>query len=631
MSTFSEKLYSRFGLLALAALGLAVILLSNALFRSWRLDLTENNLYSISDGTKNILRSIDEPINLYYFFSDSTSGNATALRAYAQRVREVLEEFSLVAGGKVRLQVIDPLPFSEEEDQAAQFGLQAVPIGGTGETVYFGLAGTNAVDDQSVVPFFQAEKEAFLEYDLAKLVHSLANPARPVIGLLSTLPLDGGFDPATMQRTPGWMISDQLKQLFELRTIESSATSIDAEVDVLMLVHPKGLSDATLYAIDQFILGGGRALVFVDPFAEVDAPPQDPNNPAAMFSAVRASNLSKMFDVWGVKFDDTRFVADDRFALTIGDPRSQQQVRHLGFLGLVSDGLDRNDVVTGDLNSVNVGYGGAFSLADDASATLSPLIVSSAESALLSADQLRFMPDPDGLRRNYAADADTYMIAARIQGNVKSAFEGGPPEDAEAGGEHLNESAAGINVIAVGDVDMLTDRFWVQVQNFFGQRLASAFANNGDFVFNALDNLTGDSDLISIRGRASYRRPFDRVEELTRKADEQFRTTEERLQEELAQTEKRLGELQANRDDENTLIVSDEQRAEIEQFLEQKLRIRKELRQVRRNLDKDIKQLGTRLKAINIAAMPLAVVAFAIAMGRRRTRRASRQRGSDHA
>ena len=618
----SRKLYSPIGLLALLALMLAVLFISNGLLRGARLDLTENKLYSISPGTKNILRSIDEPLNLYYFFSDSASGDATGLRLYAQRVREVLEEFSLVAGDRINLKIIDPLPFSEEEDQAAQFGLQSVPLQVGGDPIYFGLAGTNAIDTQVAIPFFQPDKEAFLEYDLAKFVHSLANPKRPVVGLLSTLPMSPQFNPATRRQEPGWMIADQLGQLFDLRTLDAALTSVDGDIDVLMVVHPKGLSEETLYAIDQFVLGGGRALLFVDPFAEIDAPVQDPNNPAAMFGAVRSSSLDELFSTWGLEFDKSRFVADDRLALQLGGGPGGL-VRHIGYLGMAEESLAADDVVTGDLGSLNLGYAGDLSLTDEATVTLTPLLTSSTESGLLDISQLTFLQDPGTLRRDFVPQGETLTIAARVQGPAKSAFADRVLGDEAA---HRTESDGDINVIVVTDVDMLADRLWVRVQNFFGQRVASAFANNGDFVFNALDNLTGNADLISIRGRQTYRRPFDKVEELNRLADARFREKEEGLQEQLRQTEARLSELQSNRDDSNTLILSDEQRAEIENFLDQKVQIRKELRAVRADLDRDIRRLGTTLKALNILAVPALVIVFAIVMGVRRARRAAAQR-----
>jgi len=623
MSTMPRKIYSPLGLLALAALMLALLFISNALFRGARLDLTQNNLYSISPGTKNILRSIDEPLNLYYFFSDSSTGDATGLRLYAQRVREVLEEFALVAGDKINLQVIDPLPFSEEEDQAAQFGLQGVPLQPGADAIYFGLAGTNSIDTQMAIPFFQPDKEAFLEYDLAKFVHSLANPKRPVIGVISTLPITAQFNPQTRQQAPGWMIAEQLGQFFDLRMFDTTLDAIEEGTDVLMVVHPKALPEQTLYAIDQFILGGGRALVFVDPYAEADQPVQDPNNPAAMFGAVRSSSLDRLFDAWGLEFAKDKFVGDDKLALQLGGGPSGL-IRHIGYLGLSDESLDQDDVVTGDLSMLNLGYAGSLSLQGDAPITLTPLLQSTTDSGLMAIGALTFLQDPNLLRRDFVPDERRHTIAARIQGQVSSAFVDDIPGD---GANHIARSDDSINVIVVTDVDMLSDRLWVRVQNFLGQRVASAFANNGDFVFNALDNLTGNADLISIRGRATFRRPFDKVEELTRIADEQYRQKEESLQQELEQTETRLSELQANRDDNNTLIMTDEQRAEIENFVAKKLRIRKELRQVRSDLDKDIRSLGVTLKAINILAVPLLVVVFSVFMGMRRARRAAAQRG----
>lgn len=622
MTPQNKKLASPLGLLALVGLMLAVLFISNSVLRGARLDLTENKLYSISPGTRNILRDIEEPLNLYFFFSDSVTGEATGLRLYAQRVREVLEEFALVAGDNINLQIIDPLPFSEQEDQAAQFGLQAVPLQAGGDNIYFGLAGTNAVDTQVAIPFFQPDKEAFLEYDLAKFVHSLANPKRPVVGVISTLALTAQFNPATRRQEPGWMISDQLGQLFDLRVLDTTATRIDPDTDVLMVVHPKSLPDETLYAIDQFILGGGRALLFVDPFAEADQPIQDPNNPAAMFAAIRSSSLDNLFEAWGLNFDKNRFVGDQKLALELGGGAGGL-VRHIGYLGLTEESLDDEDVVTGDLKNLNLGYVGSLSVAEDATITLRPLLETSTESGLLDISALTFLQDPSILLDDYVADEQRHIIAARIEGEVKSAYE---TAVAGAQGEHRATSDGSINVIVVTDVDILSDRLWVRVQNFFGQRVASAFANNGDFVFNALDNLTGNADLISIRGRQTFRRPFEKVDELNRIADEKFRTKEESLQEELRQTEARLTELQANRDDSNTLIVTDEQRREIDNFVDQKLRIRKELRAVRSDLDKDIRSLGTRLKALNILAVPVLVVVFALFMGARRARRAAAAR-----
>ncbi len=638
MSMHNKSLFSLTGLAVLAVGFVAAVIVSNTLLRGVRFDMTENQLYTITEGTRNILESIDEPINLYLFFSDEVSADLTAVRAYANRVREMLEEFALAADGKIRLEVIDPAPFSEEEDQAAQFGLQAVPVGPAAENLYFGLAGTNAVDGTEIIPFFQSNKERFLEYDLAKLVHNLANPKQPVIGLMSSLPMTPDFDPMTRQMREPWVIYTQMQQLFDVRNVATTATSIEDDIDLLMIVHPKDLSDGTLFAIDQFLLGGGRAIVFVDPHAEIDLPPQDPNNPMAAMMADRSSSLDKLLGAWGVEVPGDKVVGDRRFAVQVPAGPNQRPVPHIGILGLAEDAIDPDDIVTSELATITVALSGYIETADEAKVTVSPLLRSSTESAPIGTDKLRFMRDPGTLRDGFVPDEQRYVLAARLTGNVPTAYpDGAPATDLPdtavpgdllpGGGDTDGETlltSGDINVVLVADADILSDRLWVQVQNFFGQRIFSAWANNGDLVVNALDNLTGSSDLIAIRGRASSARPFERVDALKREADDRFRAVEQRLQQELEQTEARLGELQSARNDADALIMTPEQQAEIEQFLAEKLRIRKELRQVRRDLDKDIERLGTWLKVINIAGVPLVLIAVAligIALRSKRRRR----------
>ena len=626
-------------LIALIVLFVALTMLSNGLFRGMRLDLTENGLYTLSKGTRNILADIDEPINLYYFFSQQSSREIPALRTYANRITELLEEYVLEADGKLKLQIIDPLPFSEEEDRAAQFGLQAVPIGATGESLYFGLAGTNAIGDVEVIPFFQPDKEAFLEYDVSKLIYSLAHPKKPIIGLLSTLPMTAGFDPTTGQMRQPWIINEQLNQLFEIRNLDPEVTTIDEDINVLMLVHPKDLSKSTLYAIDQFVLRGGRVLVFLDPYAEADVPAQNPNNPGAAMLASRASDLPELLQAWGIAYDKTQFAADSRYALAVTTRPDQAPVRHLGILSLDDGALAREDVVTAGLETINLALAGYFSSRENAETTLLPLLTSSKSAMPMAVDQVRFLPDPSQLYQGFAPTGEHYILAARLQGKVQTAFPDGAPaginqtdkqhdeqnkdeeKDEKSTSSHLKESAEPVNVIIVADTDLLTDRLWVRQQNFFGQRIVAAWANNGDFITNALDNLTGNSDLISIRGRATSSRPFTTVEALEREANNRLLATEQQLQEELRETERKLTELQQSRSDNNTLILSPEQQAELERFQQRKLEIRKQLRQVRRDLDKNIEQLGTTLKLINIALIPLLLSGVALCAVWMRARR----------
>ncbi len=616
----SKSIFGRLGLVAIIAIFIIAVSLSNLLFRGIRLDLTENQLYTLSDGTTRILENISEPINLYFFFSDRGTADIPVLRTYSIRVREMLQEFVQHSDGKLRLSIIDPLPFSEDEDRATEFGLQGINLGISSEPIYMGIAGTNAIGDEETIGFLDPGKETFLEYDLAKLIDTLANPQRPAIGLISNLSINGGFDPATQQMTEPWLVISQVQQLFDLRNLPETTTNIDEDVSILMVVHPKTLSDATLYAIDQFILRGGRALLFVDPYSEADTPATDPNNPAAAMMANRASQMDSLLNAWGVSMNTDEFIGDDRFALTVSGP-TNRPVRHLGLIGVDDSGISADDVTTSGLRSLNFGYAGHISVAEDAAATVTPLVQSSEVAELLSASILNFLRDPEQLRVDFTPTAKRYTIAARIQGSVPSAFPDGPPEPTEA--EHLTESASPINVILVADTDLLTDRLWAQVQNFFGQRIPTAFASNADFVINALDNLSGSGDLISIRSRATYTRPFTKVQQLRREAEGKFRITEEKLQSELEETESKLSELQASREDSSVMIMTPEQEAALDRFQEERLRIRKELRQVQRGLDQQIEDLGTWLKIINIGLAPVIITLLSILyllLKRRRTR-----------
>jgi len=610
MST-SRSTFGQFGLITIATIFIVSVSLSNLVFRGMRLDLTESGLYTLSEGTIKVLGAIPEPINIYFFFSDRGTANNPYIRTYAGRVKEMLQEFVQHSDGKLRLTIVDPLPFSDDEDRAAEFGLQGINIGTSAEAIYMGIAATNSIGDEEIISFMDPGKESFLEYDLGKLIDTLANPERPVIGLISGLPITAAFDPRTQRMGEPWLITAQIRQSFELRSLPNVLADIDEDIAVLLVVHPKDLPDDTLYAIDQFILDGGRALLFVDPYSEVDVPAPDPGNPAAAMMASHTSTLNRLLDAWGVAVSD-EVIGDDRFALTVSGVGGQP-VRHIGLFSVDETGMNDTDVVTSGLRSINFTYPGYITAADGAAAEVAMLLQSSDIAGPMPTAMLSFLRDPNQLRDDFAPTGSRYMLAARIEGIVPSAFPNGRPgAGASANEQHLTEAQSPINVILVADTDLLTDRLWAQVQNFFGQRISTAFANNSDFVMNALDNLTGSGDLISVRGRATFTRPFTRVQELRREAENRFRLTEQRLQQELADTESKLSELQASREDSSAFIMTPEQEAALEEFQEERLRIRKELRQVQRDLDQQIEDLGTWLKIINIGLVPIIISLLSI-------------------
>jgi ABC-type uncharacterized transport system involved in gliding motility auxiliary subunit len=612
-------------LLALAVLFIALTVLFGYLLRGWRIDLTENRLYTIAPGTENILQGLAEPVNLYFFYSAEAARQLPQVRTYGTRVQEFLEEIAARSKGKVRLKVIDPQPFSEDEDRASELGIRSVPFGGTSQ-LYFGLAGTNSTDGRAVIEFFDPGKEQFLEYDVAKLIHQLGNPKKPVVGWLSGLPMNAGFDPMSGQMREPWVVVSQAEQLFTVRQLEAgSLTKIDDDVDVLVLVHPKELPPAAQFAIDQYALRGGRVLAFVDPLAEQDQAGAEPGNPMAALGADRSSNLATLFGAWGVEFNPRQVIGDLEHAMQVTMRAGEAPVRHLGILGLGEDAFSEGDVVTAGLSSINVATAGAVGRKQGSKLAFEPLLQSSTQAAALPAERFGMLFDPASLRDGFKPSGTRYTLAGRFTGNVPTAFPKGAPAGVTlpAGATQLKASSKPLNLVVVADTDLLSDFLWVRQQNFFGQRLVQAFANNGDFVLNALDNLAGSGDLISVRGRAAFTRPFDRVDDLRTAAEDRFRAKEQELEAELRATEEKLTQLESGRNDQSALILTAEQQSELDRFQQQKLRIRKDLRDVRLGLEQDIRGLGTTVKVLNIVIAPavFALAALGIALLRRHRHR----------
>ncbi len=604
------------------SLGLLVILfaslsvLSSRLLRGMRVDLTENHLYTLSEGTRHILEGLQEPVNLYLFFSEKASRDLPQIRSYARRVDELLDEFANRSGGKLQIHRVDPEPFSEQEDEAARFGLQAVPVGASGTTLYFGIAGSNSLDDVQSMPFLQPTKEKFLEYDLTKMIYSLGNPDRKTIGLISSLPMEAGYDPASQSMREQWVVYEQLSQLFKIEKIDAQAETLPDDLDVLVLVHPRNLDDKMLYQLDQFVLRGGRLLAFIDPMAESDR--GNPSDPMAQMQAGSSSTLGPLLDAWGIQFSPTKALGDLEYGVGNGNQR------HIEIISVPAAGMNSDDVVSADLGVVNFSSTGWLQTKEGGTTHVEALVQSSENAAPIDASRLRFLANPADLLTGFSPSGDRYALAVRISGKASSAFDKAP--EGLAAAEHLAQSGEqGINVILFADTDILTDRLWVQKQPFLGQNLVNAFADNGNIVVNAVDNLLGNRDLISIRTRASSVRPFDRVNALQVQAEREYRATEERLQQELTETERKLTELQAARNGDDLLVLSDEQQAEVKRFMDRKLEIRRDLRQVQHDLQSDIDNLGTRLKLFNIALVPLLVIIVAVIYSLRRRKRLSRR------
>jgi ABC-type uncharacterized transport system involved in gliding motility auxiliary subunit len=613
------------GLVLLVLVFVPLIVASSRWLHASRIDLTTDQLYTLTPGTLHIVDTLQRPLRLTLYFSDHATRDLPQLRSYEQRVREMLQEMVARSHGRIRLQVIDPVPYSDDEASAEGGGLTAANGGSNGERVFFGLAGSamsgnvdadNAEDrvpeKMLAIAFFDPAREAFLEYDIAKLLYELNQASKPPIGVISSLPVDGN---PVLSEQP-WTVMQQVSQLFDVKTLDPATLKhVDAHMKVLLLIQPKRLPPDAQYAIDQYVLGGGHLVVFVDPDAELDGTPYTADSTTF---PDHGSDLPRLFAAWGVSYDPSKVVLDRARALQI--ELAGSSLNHPAMLDLGAQELNRDDVVTASLQRINVSTAGYFDLAPEAHARLIPLLQSSAEAEVVPTQRvLDASNDPASLLQGYKADSAHYVLAARLRGTFDSAF----PERAAQSG-HLTHSAANAEVILVADTDLLSDRLWVEPQTILGETMMRVFANNGDFVINLVDNLSGSSALLSIRGRSTSQRPFTRVQALRNVADQKFLQKEHELEQELADTRRRLDELQPAKGAHASTATA-EQRREIEQFRQRQLAINKELRDVQHQLNAEIDALGLRVKFINIVLVPALVVLIGLLYGWRRTRH-SRQR-----
>jgi len=651
-------------LVCTAILFIGINIIADKTLRSARIDLTQQRLYTLSDGSLKTLAKIDEPITVRFYNSKRLGTEIPSYALYAQRVRDMLEEYTSLAHGKIRLEILDPVPYSAIEDRAVAFGLQGVPIDQGGEQVYFGLAATNSTDDQQTIAFFQPERERFLEYDLTKLIHALAFPKKTVIGLISALPVEGDIM-AAMQGRPmqPFAIVEQLRQLYELRTIGSDLDKISPDIDVLLVIHPQNLADKTQYAIDQFVLGGGRALVFVDPNSEIQQSRPSQFNPPG---SPTGSNLDKLFAAWGIEMAPN-MVAGDRFAarkVNAGSATRVQAVDYVAWLNLRSANFAKDDTITADLGQINMATAGIVQPREGAKTKFEPLIQTSPAAMKISAEKFQgSIPDVVGLLNGFKPENTRFTLAARVTGEVQTAFPDGPPKPPEsakpaasteatpedksadkpednkdeaaadagkpdparepAKEPQLTQSKQPINVVVVADTDILDDRLWVQSSDFFGQRVVVPVANNGDFVANAVEALAGGNDLITLRSRGTSARPFEVVQSIQRDADSRYSAKEHELQDKLKETETKIKDLKSDKS--GNVQLTAEQTASLDSFRSEMLQTRQQLRDVQLALNQEIDRLKARLQFFNIALVPILVGVLAIIVGIMRLRRRKRR------
>lgn len=641
------RLVSLVGLVLIAAaLLFAVAVIS--LLPGWRLDLTEDRLFTLAPATRDIVSNLETPIELTFFYSDSATEDVPQIRTYATRVQELLGEIVIASNGRLTLSTIDPEPFSEDEDLANQFGIQPVPVTQGDEAIYFGLVAAQPLAEgapetlriSETMPLIRPDQEPFLEYEFVKLITQAANPERTVVALLTELDVDGGFDPGTQQMLQPWFVMDVIRQLYEVRRISEFDESIDEDVDIVMLVHPRDLSEQMLYAIDQHVMRGGEVIAFLDPNADslVTRSPQGVLVPAGM-----SSDLPGLLEAWGVEYDSSKVLADSNLALRVSMGQGSRPEPHLGMLGIQRANLDGDDIITSRLETINISSAGVIAPAEGAATLFEPLMQSSSNSMLMEAALIQDITEPSVLFDEFEPTEESYTLAARVSGVVNSAFPDGPPpppveeeeEESEAAEEdagdvidtaavpHIAQSEGPVNILLFADTDLMSDRMWVQVAQFLGQRIPQPFANNGDMIVNALDNLAGGANLASIRSRGTYSRPFNRVIEMQRQADDRLREEEAELLARLADSEAEIARLSQNEEGEPLEQIAPEIQAEIDGFNQEMIDTRRRLRDVQFQLTEDIERLGANLQWLNTLLVPvlLSVLVLGIFLLRARRRR----------
>lgn len=610
------------GLFLSVVLLLAVNIFSNATFKALQLDMTEGQLFTLSDGTRSVLSDLDEPIKVRLFFSKALGEQSPQHATYFKRVKELLGQYEKISNGKVEMKIYDPEPFSDAEDMAVGSGIKGVPINQAGDMGYFGLSAYNSTDDEALIGFLSPGRETFLEYDITKLIHSIAKPKNLVIGVLSLFPVNGGMGPQGA-RNPSWAFIDQLSEFFEVLPIPREMPNVPKDVDILMVVHPKLLREEMKYSIDQFVLGGGRAMVFVDTHAELAA------RPGAEVRNDTVSDFDNILNAWGVNLVEDKVAGDIQTArrVNVQQGGKQQTTSYVAWLALTPDNMATDDVITGELQLVNVGTAGILEPIEGAETKMTPLLQTSDQSMEIDRDKVMVRPDVVSLFRNFKAQNKKLTIAARVSGKAKTAYPDGPPKGMEiedGAPPHLNESKSGINVIVVSDTDILRDRLWVDRQDVFGNITLVPHANNGDFVINAIDNLGGSSELIELRGRTRTQRPFHMVEDIQRAAELQYRFKEKQLQDNLVDIRGKLNKVLRREDSTGEVIMNAEEKASIDKFRNEMTSIRQELRNVQLALREDIDELDSWLKFINIAVIPLILLVVAMISGSlRQSRRRS--------
>ena len=631
---YHSLLYSVVGVVAVLIIIVGINLLGG-LFK-FRSDLTENRLYTLSNGTKKILKKLDTDVVIRFYFSKDNASVPVPLRTYAQEVQDLLEEYQQFSHGRIKVVKLDPKPDSDAEDSANLDGIEGQDVNLT-DKIYLGIA-VSCLDAKATIPYLSPDRETLLEYDLSRAISSVANPKKAVIGVMSALPVTGReASPMMMQprQQPSqpWIFLTELKENYAVRDIPMTAEKIDDDVSVLVLIHPQGISDQAQYAIDQFLLRGGKMVALLDPYSFVEAQTAGPYGGAAGYD----STLVKLLPAWGIQFSVTKVVADPLFATQVQRENDVQSDPTI--LSVTSDGINKQDALGAAINDLLLPFAGAFTGTPADGLKEDVLVKSTNQAGLVDTSILQ--EGADAVRKELKSANTSYPIAIRLSGKFKTAFPNGKPEPKSSPEpsqspkpvpsttptpkvESLKEGQSGGVVILVGDSDFAYDAIAGRAQQVLTQTVFVPSNGNLNFIQSCVEQLAGDSDLIGIRSRSSGNRPFVVVNKMEAAAEQKYQSKIDELEDNLNQTRQKLASLQTNKQTDQKTLLSPEQQAEIKKFQENEATVSQELKQVRKNLRQEIDSLQDTVKWIDIAGMAVIVtlVGLTLAFVKRRKRAA---------
>ena len=651
-----NRLYrNSFVVIALAVASLVAINVF-AYFYYSRVDLTQAKSYTLSDGTRDILKKLQAPVTIRFYFSQSEAGMPLVLKGYGRRVQDLLIEYRNASAGKLSIEISDPQPDSDLEETATLDGVQAQSLD-NGERFYLGLA-VKQGDRKSAMSNIAMDRERLLEYDITRAIASVTEKDKTVLGVMSPMPVFGnsGFPMMGVPPSPKQVFISELERDYKVVQVPMDGKDIDPKVKVLLVHHPRGITEHAEYSIDQFVMRGGKLIALLDPFAFFDvAPGQRGMEPTGI-----PSNLERLTKAWGISLDTTKMLSDMQYMVGKG-PSALPTL-----LSLNDSAYDQTDVATARLGGTLFPFIGAFSGQPVAGLKQEVLMHSSKYSALIEA--ARGQDRGDKATAGFKATGQEMPIAIRLQGKFNTAFpDGRPPKpkpekkpedeaakDKPAGEEkpateaaaapaeaaqkpveeapevfapHLAKVIADNSLVLIADTDFINDGAAVQIQDLLGQRLVYPINGNLAFVQALVDQYAGDAALISLRTRQSATRSFTVIKEMETRAQQAYTEKIKDIQDSLQATQEKLQALQktapAPGGAAGAAILTKEQQAEVDRFRKVAAEKRRELKDVRKDLRADSDALQFWIKVLNIALIPalLVVLAFSLMIYRRRQTR----------